>query len=128
VLSLRIALCILCAGAAAPADARPLPYDHLRRAVTPLGERQRQYFLARLGATADRIDRQEDVQSISHGQAAFMRQDLDRVWLGVCDDIRRAGELTGLAQASYAAMLRRVDLRLIQAGTRRIAHRSVREQ
>ena len=50
------------------------------------------------------------------------------VFVITADDIRRAGELTGLAQASYAAMLRRVDLRLIQAGTRRIAHRSVREQ
>ncbi|MCU6453566.1 hypothetical protein LPN01_05715 [Sphingomonas sp. A2-49] len=120
--AVRPLLLIACiAGLAAPAAA-------VDRATVPGGDRQRAYFLERLTRMADQIERQAGAGALGRGQAAFLRQDLDRVWLGVTDDIRRAGRLTEGQRGSYAAMLRRVDLRLIRAEARRDVHRSVREQ
>jgi hypothetical protein len=93
---------------------------HARDRETAMsGDRQQAAFATRLERMADAIDRRRRDGVLSAGQADFMRQDLDRVWWGVTRTVRDSGALTPHEQATYAAMLRRVDLRIVRADARR---------
>lgn len=83
------------------------------------GDRQQALFARRLEDLSQRIDRQQRAGLLSTGQATFMQQDLTRVWDGIGAILRRSPSLSPQEQASYGAMVRRVEMRLIQAEARR---------
>ena len=115
-----------------PATSIPA-YAAQRRLMASRGVQQQAYFARRLTLVAERLDRQRRAGLIAAGPAAFMRDDLTRIWIGMDRYVQRGAALTPDERRSYCAMLRRVEQRLARAETRqhavlRLASRSVGEQ
>ena len=83
-----------------------------------LGDRQSAILSQRLDAIAERIERQRRSGSLSAGPATFMQQDLSRIRSGVEATLNMQAALSQQEMASYSAMIRRVELRLMQAEAR----------
>lgn len=107
----------LCLAGPAHADA---DQDHARdRTFAMVGAGQQAYFIARLERLSDAIDEGERSRAVARGPAAFMRQDLDRVWLELNRILRLDGRLRAQQYASCDAMLSKIDRRLIAASLQR---------
>jgi hypothetical protein len=124
---------IAAAGMPIPSATSIPSYATHRRLVTTRALEQQAYFARRLTVASQRLDQRQRAGLIAPGPAAFMRQDLERVWNGVDRYVQRGAALTPEERESFCAMLRRVEKRLARAETRhaagpRLASRSVGEQ
>jgi hypothetical protein len=131
---------VLALSGAIAVTGKPIPratsipaYAAQRRLMASRVLQQQAYFARRLTLVGDRLDRGRRAGLIAAGPAAFMRDDLTRIWNGVDRYVQRGAALTPDERRSYCAMLRRVERRLAQAETRqhaglRLASRSVGEQ
>ena len=113
----RLATIIATLYFAGQADAGPdLARDRMYAAT---GARQQAYFVERLKRLAAAIDRSRGRGAIARTPAMFMRQDLDRVWQELNRILALDGRLRAQQYASCAAMLSRIERRLIEAGSQR---------
>jgi hypothetical protein len=124
---------IAVAGLPVPPATSSSAYAAERRLMASRAVQQQAYFARRLTLLGERLDRQRRAGLVAPGPAAFMRDDLTRIWNGVDQYVQRGAALSPDERRSYCAMLRRIEQRLAQAEARRhagprLADRSVREQ
>ena len=111
--------CAIIAALLLAGSAHAAPASERDRMYAAKGAEQQAYFTARLARLAEAIDRHKRTGALPRGPATFMRQDLDRVWSEMDRIIEQDGRLRPQQQASCAAMLSRVERRLLAADLRR---------
>ena len=94
-------------------DARPsASVANHRRESAARALQQQAYFARRLTEVLAKINRRQRAGLLRQGPASFMRQDLTRISVGVDRFVQQGEALSAQEEASYVAMLRRVEQRL----------------